>query len=103
MKIINIYDNNKNINVDLKELEINNDELLIGLYENKFSIKDEESKNLISNLDYNLFILYDIQSENLFLINRENIVNRVISGDYRFPDLLLIKTIEVKLRNEKKI
>lgn len=101
MKDINIYDNNKNINVKLSILHINNDELLIDLYENKYSIIDKKSKEIVSNLDYNLFILYDIQSENIFLVNRENIINRVISFNYRFPDLLLIKTLETKLKYDK--
>jgi hypothetical protein len=101
MKDIIIYDNEKNININLKELQITNDELLISLYDNKYSIKDKESKELISNLEYNLFLLYDIQSENIFLINKENIINRVIILNYRFPDLIIIKTLEIKLRNEK--
>ena len=58
--IHNSSSNHKNINVSLKELHdnnINNDDLLKGIYEDKYSIKDKKSKKLVSNLEYNLFIL----------------------------------------------
>ena len=101
MKDILIHSNDKNINFSLKELQnnnINNDDLLIGIYEDKYSINDKKSKKLVSKLEYNLFILYDIQSENIFLINKKDIINRVISFNYRFPDLFLLETLKYKLK-----
>ena len=101
MKDILIHSNDKNINFSLKKLQnnnINNDDLLIGIYEDKYSINDKKSKKLVSKLEYNLFILYDIQSENIFLINKKDIINRVISFNYRFPDLFLIETLKYKLK-----
>ena len=40
--------------------------------------------------------LYDINYNNLYLINKYNIYNRVVKNNYRFPDNNLIKKIIIK-------
>ena len=58
MKDINIFDNKKNINIKLNSNEINTNKLLVDIYEEKYVIKDIKTKDYISSLNYNLFILY---------------------------------------------
>ena len=42
-------------------------------------------KKAISKID-NKIPLYDIYSENLYIIDKTNVYNRVMFYDYRFPD-----------------
>lgn len=55
-----------------------------------------EIKDKISNIDYKI-PLYDIFTENIYLINRYSVYDRVVTQNYRFPDLKLITLFKEKL------
>lgn len=57
------------------------------------TIKDEISK--INNK----IPLYDVYTKNIYLIDKENVYNRVIYKYYRFPDIEMVKLFEKK-KNE---
>ena len=102
MKKILIYDNKKNSNIILETID-NNNNFLIELYNDNIKIKDNDTRNYISKLNYKLYILYDIQTENIYLVKREDIYNRVVVNNYRFPNILIYKTCEKKLLYEDNI
>jgi hypothetical protein len=68
-------------------------------------------KNTIENISKNQekIPLYDVQSENIYLIGKYNVYNRVMRNFYRFPELDLINEIKDQIINltkkieEKKI
>jgi len=49
-------------------------------------------KENISKIDYKV-PLYDTYKKNLFIVNKENVYNRVTYQSYRFPDKILIKML----------
>lgn len=59
----------------------------IKKYFKKHGIKDgiELIKKTISKIDYKL-PLYDVYSDNIYLIDRNNVYNRIINQYYRLPD-----------------
>ena len=64
--------------------------------ETKIPIKEIKIK--ISKSD--IFVpLYDIMTNNLYIINRKNVYDRVVYNDYRFPDKMILDLIE---ENKKK-
>ena len=123
--IIYLYYTNENI---IKEF--NGDNILLDLYyklafipdekklkdyinSNKIkTIKDikkyiEELREIISSND-TYIPLYDAQTKNIYLINRENVYNRVINDNYRIPDEKIIDYLnniynEIKKSNNKNI
>lgn len=59
--------------------------VLMLLYENKVKIIDDKTKKLISKID-DYIPLFDIFSETLFMISKDNVYKRVMWNSYRFPD-----------------
>lgn len=66
-----------------------------------------EIKNYISNIE-NKIPLYDAYSDNMYVINKFNVYDRVIYHSYRFPDNNLLenikdkkKKLEIKISNNK--
>lgn len=55
-------------------------------------------KNHISKLEFKV-PLYDIYTENLYIIHNVNIYTRVMYNHYRFPDKSFIRTIEALLKD----
>ncbi|MBA42698.1 MAG: hypothetical protein CMF62_01640 [Magnetococcales bacterium] len=58
-------------------------------------------KESISTIE-NKIPLYDVFQDNLFLINKENVYNRVVRQHYRFPDNILITKMQEKLNKMEK-
>jgi hypothetical protein len=46
--------------------------------------------------------LYDVSSENMYIITRDNVYNRVFNHNYRFPDESMIKTFHMRLNDLNK-
>ncbi len=55
------------------------------------------NKNELSNLDYTIFPLYDITTNNIYLIDKENIYSRIVNENYRFPDLFILEYLKSKV------
>ena len=66
-------------------------------FEQDKSKKIKKLRKLISKLDYKI-PLYDEYSKNLFIINRENVYDRVVYNNYRFPDQDLINIFQDRLK-----
>lgn len=100
--------NNRTNKID----EVENDEVMDGLYEVKYRVLTENDKehilklkqvdtkefveeqiNEISKID-NKIPLYNPFNENLFLIIKDLVYDRVIRHSYRFPDIKLINKLE---------
>lgn len=69
---------------------------LVEEYNNKVLI--EKIRTYISKLDYKI-PLYDTYSENLYIISRASIYERVMRNMYRFPTKELLENIETKISN----
>lgn len=82
------------------ELKSNDKKINKILEENKNII--ENIKDYISNLEYKI-PLFDIYTNNIYLINRENIFKRVNYNFYRFPTIFLIKELESEYNKLKKV
>lgn len=82
------------------ELKSNDKKINKILEENKNII--ENIKDYISNLEYKI-PLFDIYTNNIYLINRENIFRRVNYNFYRFPNDFLIKELEIEYNKLKQI
>lgn len=65
------------------------------LNESKYKIKVSEIKNAISKID-NKVPLYDIISENMFIIDKYDVYTRVRREEYRFPDEKLYLDLKLK-------
>lgn len=61
------------------------------------NLTDEIKNYLSSNTD--LIPLYDVFSKNLYIINSENVYNRVTNYHYRLPDKKIVSSIEKSLIN----
>lgn len=82
MVVYSIYDVDREKNVDL-----NIDDIVNGLYEGKYSIKNNENELRKKISKYTKKIpLYDIYTKKIFLIHHDNIYRRVVYQHYRFPD-----------------
>lgn len=92
-----------------------NDDVLDSLYflearvptsdeikKNKININLNEIKKLISKLD-NKVPLYDVVTENMYLIKKENVYNRVYHQNYRFPEQLFLEELFLKQKKYLKI
>src|SRR5579885_3259697 len=79
------YINNKPINIDTIE------ELILKLYEGGI-LKDEETRKIISKYQERI-PLYDIKSNNLYLIYRLNVYQRIIYGHYRLVSPSIIENL----------
>ncbi len=92
---------------DTEYVNVNN--IIKGIYENKYKIPSDsvlrkykitqqENINNISKLKYDIYPLYDIHTDDIYLVNKENIIKRIINNDYRFPDSLILKYLEGVLK-----
>lgn len=68
----------------------------------KINVDLEELKHTISKLD-NKVPLYDVVTENMYLIKKENVYNRVYHQNYRFPEQLLLEDLILKQKKYAKI
>lgn len=68
----------------------------------KLKVTVEELKNKISKID-NKIPLYDVVTENMYLIQKENVYNRVYHQNYRFPEKELIEELKLKQKKYLKI
>jgi hypothetical protein len=104
---IYLYNNNKSKIVKIQDINnvldnLYNLELRLPTFEELENLKKEPINTLkkikknISKIE-NKIPLYDPVSENIYLINKSNLYDRVIHQDYRFPDEDLIKEFEEKL------
>jgi|694.fasta_scaffold116025_2 hypothetical protein len=84
---IKTYDKNKTNN------EIN--KIIKKLTESDYEEFIEHIKNYISSLEYKI-PLYDAYTENLYIINRLSVYNRIIVQHYRFPDEKLYNYLKNK-------
>jgi hypothetical protein len=97
--IINIYNNNNKVKKEFK----NYDELINYLYINLGIIKDVEIIDIISNSKYvKICPLYDIYTQNIYLVELENVYDKLINHHYR-PINQNIKNIINKSDNKKSI
>lgn len=82
MELINIRNN--------KRIYVKDEDIVDGIYHFKYKIdfsqtpeKIKKDKEYISKLKYQI-ALYDIKSDNLYLINRDQVYNKVFNENYRF-------------------
>ena len=82
MELINIRNN--------KRVYVKDEDIVDGIYHFKYKIdfsqtpeKIQKDKEYISKLKYQI-ALYDIKSDNLYLINRDQVYNKVFNENYRF-------------------
>ena len=91
MELINIRNN--------KRVYVKDEDIVDGIYHFKYKIdfsqtpeKIQKDKEYISKLKYQI-ALYDIKSDNLYLINRDQVYNKVfndpsyVEGDIQDPDM----------------
>ncbi len=77
---------------------INANNIIIHIYNNnKLPNNIHFNKNEISNLDYTIFPLYDINTNNIYLVDKENIYSRIVNENYRFPDLFILEYLKLKI------
>ncbi len=62
----------------------------------------EKIKDYISSLEYKM-PLFDIYTNNIYLINRENLFRRVNYNHYRFPNQSLVNELEKEFEQLKKL
>jgi hypothetical protein len=65
------------------------------------NINIDEIKNIISSIE-NKIPLYDPITENLYLINKDQVYHRVVRLHYRFPDQQLLKELDLREQEIKK-
>ena len=96
MKPDNVLDKLYNLNVKVPTLDEIKDNDLFKLFKNKTAqeILNKIKKN-ISKIEEKV-PLYDPVSENIYLINKNNVYDRIVFQDYRFPEKDLIKEFEDK-------
>src|SRR5271165_5054973 len=85
----------KKYNIDHQVLQLLFDEKIRLCNHNEvdsFNDYITKIKKLISNYD-EVIPLFDIYSETIYLINKENVYNRVFSNHYRLPDKKLIEQL----------
>ena len=82
MELINIRNNQR--------VYVKDEDIVDGIYHFKYKIdfsqtpeKIQKDKEYISKLKYQI-ALYDIKSDNLYLINRDQVYNKVFNENYRF-------------------
>lgn len=78
-----------------KHIKNNNDEITKFVLKYGIEKSIKKIKKIISRID-NKVPLYDIYSENMYIINKQNVYNRVTYNYYRFPTKELISDIENK-------
>ena len=101
-----------NKNKELKEYEWDELKILVDLLkdyirlpklkENQFITEEYllKLKNKISKLKYHI-PLYNIQLEDLRIVPRNDVFNKIMNENYRFLDINLIETIKNKIKNNK--
>jgi len=78
-----------------------NEKIIIDIFNLKIKFKNE--KDIIKLSKYEDFIpMYDIYSENIYPINKENIYYRLINCDYRFIDVHIYDWLLNKYKKYKK-
>lgn len=89
MKTIVLHDNKNNINVD-----VNNNEAILKLYYQEFSfIKDHPKHKLFKKYlaESTKYVpLYDIYTDNVYVIEKHNVYDRVVNKKYRNIDKKLV-------------
>ncbi len=100
MNKIYLIENNKEIILDNYEPN----DIIINIYNEKYKIPEENkiNKNNISNLNFSLLPLFDINTFNIYLIEENNIYSRIIENNYRFVDELILEYMKRKLENYEK-
>jgi hypothetical protein len=83
---------------NINELK-SNDKNINKIIDNNKNIIDD-IKNYISNLEYKM-PLFDIYTNNIYLINKENIFKRVTYNFYRFPNTFLLNDLEKEYNHLK--
>lgn len=85
-----------------KQIEESNDKAVKGLLKKYGKESIEMIKVSISKVD-NKIPLYDVYSENMYVIDKHNVYNRVVHQYYRFPDKQLYDDLieKKKVINEK--
>ena len=93
MELINIRNN--------KRVYVKDEDIVDGIYHFKYKIdfsqtpeKIQKDKEYISKLKYQI-ALYDIKSDNLYLINRDQVYNKVFNENYRFITFQSVVTIKL--------
>lgn len=85
---------NNNIVFDIDNYDVN--KLLTDIYEKKYTVPDYEKKK-ISQLNYSIYPLYDINTEFIYLIDKTHIHDRIINRNFRFPDINIINSLNKKM------
>ncbi len=61
----------------------------------KFKIKKTQSEIKYELSRQDKYIpLYDVYTSNIYIINKRNVYHRVITNNYRFPDIIILEAIE---------
>lgn len=81
---------------DIREYKRSGKDKDIKKYISSYSIED--IKNRISELEYKI-PLYDEYTRNMYIINKENVYNRVVKQYYRFPSKELISVLKKRYDN----
>jgi hypothetical protein len=110
MNAIYLFDNTKQKVISL-DYDRHDSTILMKLYLDEYKVPtdkelkevkskhtSQEIKKKISELE-DFIPLYDIFSDNIYLINKENVYARVVYDSYRFPTVDLLK----KLKKNKKV
>lgn len=102
-----IFDKNKNDTIKINVIDAIN-MLYIGtgyIKDMNDDINEDKTKQIISKVEEKI-PLYDAYTENLYMIGKYDVYNRVMYQNYRLPDEELIENIEKKRKkyeNEQKI
>jgi nitrogen regulatory protein PII-like uncharacterized protein len=64
-------------------------------------IKDNNIKTELSKIDIKI-PLYDEQTRNIYLINKDNVYDRVVYQSYRLPDAYLLDVLKTRLKEQPK-
>jgi hypothetical protein len=87
---------------DITDNLINKKNNIIKYFENKdIDVEIQKIKDNISKIEGDI-PLYNINFNNLYLINKYNIYNRVVVNNYKFPNDELIKKLKKKKNNLQK-
>ena len=100
MTQIYLLENNKLLKFNLdSDIKITPDEILNNLYTGKYTIPENNiiNKNNISGLLFNVFPLFDIEENIVYLVNSDKIYTRIAINNYRFPDNMIIAFLKDKL------
>lgn len=68
------------------------------LYDNEITVDSKKTKTALSKYDDRI-PLYDVYSDNVYLISKSNVYDRVMHNYYRFPDKQFVEIYEDKLKD----